>query len=80
MHGCTCNNAAFMIYAHANIHHLHNGRMAVEENDLTGTLECGSFITANDNIDGLFGKYRQTQCKSGTTCTVCMEAHVINEE
>lgn len=55
-----------MIKAHANIHHLHNRRMAVEENYLTGacTLECGSFIIANDDIDGLFGKYSQTQCKA----------------
>lgn len=70
-----------MIKAHANIHHLHNRRTAVEENYLTGacTLECGSFIIANDDIDGLFGKYSQTQCKSGTTCTVCVETHAIKK-
>lgn len=79
MHGCTCDDGALMIYAHANIHHSSqrtDGGSWREWFDRPAA-ECGSFITANDNIDGPFGKYRQTQCKSGTTCT---EAHVINEE
>lgn len=70
-----------MIEADIKIHYLHNRGTAVEESYLTDacTLECGSFITANDNIDGLFGKYNQAQCKSSTTCTIGMEIGVIKK-